>query len=196
MKLTKILFLIAFPFLVFSQQIPVYPGPANLHVIDSVSIDYSANPTRIFSRTRSYDNRSIRKLEFDLVSPDTLALNIFFLDCLGHYPAIKVNDTIVEVPQNASSPFNLIVRTFLDTNRTTYIPDCYIRTFYTRLDSVFISSGNTIYYQTMSTDKEFENEKWALYPNPVVDFLKWSGTLPKNAKYEIYSLQGVKVLSG
>jgi hypothetical protein len=197
MKLTKILFLIAFPFVVFSQQIPVYPGPANLHVIDSVSIDYSTNPTRIFAREINGKFLPIRKLQLEVVSPDTVALNLFFIDCMAYFLGQKVNDTIVEVPQSLSSTFNLIVRTYLDTNRVTAVPEtCYLRTFYTRLDSVFISSGNTIYYQTMSTDEEFENEKWALYPNPVVNILKWSGTLPKNANYEIYSLQGVKVLSG
>jgi hypothetical protein len=196
MKLTKILFLIGFPFLVYSQQIPVFPGPANLHVIDSVSIDYSANPTRIFAREINGILLPIRKLELDVISPDTLALNLFFIDCSGYYLGQAVNDTVVEVPQNISSSFNLIVRTYKDTNRATAIPDCYIRTFYTLLDSVFIPAGSTTYYQSLSIAEESQNKQLEIYPNPVMNKLHWIGTIPLQAQYDVYNLQGVKVLSG
>lgn len=167
-----------------------------MHVIDSVRIDYSQNPTEVFIREYNLRVFDIKRLTIEVKSSDTLAVNLFYIDCSSYFIGQIINDTIIHIPQGLNPSFNLIVRTYKDTNTHSY-SYCPERDFYTLTDSVFISKGDSIFTTLSNNDFSIKDLDIDIYPNPVstqlfVEYPKSINTL----NYSIYNTQGNKLLNG
>lgn len=192
MKKIFLLFIL-FPLVNFAQ-IDVLQGP-KIHRIDSVSIDYNQNPTEVYIQEYNVFYRDIKNIIIEELGQDTLAINLFYIDCYSYYASSKTNDTIVESPQSINTPFNLIIRTYLDTNRV--ISNCYYRDFYTLTDSVFISKEDNHYSSLSLEELNNEGQEINIYPNPAKDklFIK-QGASVKPSRFEIINSQGAVMLKG
>lgn len=192
-----ILIILLYPILGYSQ-IPVVQG-FKMHVIDSVHIDYSQNPTEVFVRESNFRWFSIRRLTAEVVSPDTMTLNLFYLDCSSFFIGHIKNDTIIDVPQGLNSSFNLIVRTYKDTlsDSTYFSGNCMERDFYTLMDSVFIPNGDTVFSVLSVNDESMTDQDFLLYPNPVSTqlFVEFPNSI-NSLNYSIFNTQGKQLLTG
>lgn len=190
----KFLFiLILLPFVSISQ-VEVFQGP-NWHPIRAVDIEYAESPTKVSILEENQRNMSIRRISQEEISQDTLAINVFFLDCYAYFIGPKFNDTVLNVIPTINTPFNLIVRTYLDTSNL--VSNCYDRDFYTLMDSVFIPVGENSYSTLSVVESNKEGKEITVYPNPAKEklFIK-QGVSFKLSNFEIINSQGNLMIKG
>jgi hypothetical protein len=160
-----------------------------------VSVDYNESPTKIRVVEENGRYREIKNLITEEISADTFAINLYYWDCVGHFTAAKQNDTIIDAPPSLDSCFNLIVRTYMDTNSVN--EQCHQRDFYTLMDSVFLSKCDTLYDFLSTNSYKINKLDIVLYPNPVSTRLFVDSPNSVNTlNYSIYNTQGKQLLNG
>ncbi|RFC54223.1 T9SS type A sorting domain-containing protein [Brumimicrobium aurantiacum] len=194
MRYILLILIILYPLFGYNQ-IPVVPG-WKMHTIDSVRIDYGQNPTKVFIRERNNRVFYIKRLSIEVLSADTLAVNLFYIDCSSYFIGQLINDTIIDVPQGLNPRFNLIVRTYKDTN-TYFNGNCPERDFYTLTDSAFVSEEDSTYSPLSSSYLSKEEIEISLFPNPVTTqlYVDYPSAV-KTLNYSIYNTQGKQLLYG
>lgn len=182
-----------YPILGYSQ-IPVVQGP-NQHWVFYVFVDYNSNPTTIRVIDENGLYASVKNLIVEEVGSDTLAIKLFFWDCVSNILDFRQNETIVEAPFSLDSCFNVIIRTYKDTNSVD--PECHQRDFYTLMDSVFINKCDTL-FNSLSTDiYKMTKHDLVIYPNPVSNRLNVDVPNSNNIlSYYIYNTYGKQLLTG